>query len=411
MAATVPQGKSWKEHNRIHKEKRKKWREERLVKKSKKETETEVKAEEKPQKKPEKIQMSTLSIAVPGSVLENAQSPELRTYLAGQIARAACIYKVDEVIVFDDQGEVTEGDKKKLKKDEQLGEARAACLQLARILQYLECPQYLRKFFFPLHKDLQYAGVLNPLDAPHHLRASDVSVFREGVVTNKPIKAGRGSQVNVGLLNDVHIDKMLTPGLRVTLRIPLDQDNPKRLKGTVVAPTVPRSETGIYWGYTVRLASSITEVFSRCPYEKGYDLTIGTSDKGSAIDEVPSKSLEYNHGLVVFGGLAGLEAALEADPCLSIDDPSLLFDKYLNTCPEQGSRTIRTEEAILVSLSEVRGKLKPKHPALSNPQFPVHNEQQSHAPNSDDKSSRTKNSNEKNEKKTRIYHSDSSGGE
>ena len=31
-------------------------------------------------------------------------------------------------------------------------------IQMARILQYLECPQYLRKSFFPKHKDLQYAG-------------------------------------------------------------------------------------------------------------------------------------------------------------------------------------------------------------------------------------------------------------
>lgn len=39
----------------------------------------------------------TLSIAVPGSILDNAQSQELRTYLAGQIARASSIYCVDEV--------------------------------------------------------------------------------------------------------------------------------------------------------------------------------------------------------------------------------------------------------------------------------------------------------------------------
>lgn len=42
-------------------------------------------------------QLPTVSIAVPGSILDNAQSPEFRTYLAGQIARAACIYKIDEV--------------------------------------------------------------------------------------------------------------------------------------------------------------------------------------------------------------------------------------------------------------------------------------------------------------------------
>jgi len=48
--------------------------------------------------KPSKIrQLPTVTIAVPGSILDNAQSPEFRTYLAGQIARAACIYKIDEV--------------------------------------------------------------------------------------------------------------------------------------------------------------------------------------------------------------------------------------------------------------------------------------------------------------------------
>lgn len=34
-----------------------------------------------------------------------------------------------------------------------------------------------------------------------------------------------------------------------------------------------------------------------------------------------------------------------------------LFHFYVNTCPQQGSRTIRTEEAILISLSCLREKL------------------------------------------------------
>ena len=58
---------------------------------------------------------------------------------------------------------------------------RRCCIQLARILQYLECPQYLRKYFFPIHRDLQYAGLLNPLDAPHHLRQNDEFAFRYGL--------------------------------------------------------------------------------------------------------------------------------------------------------------------------------------------------------------------------------------
>ena len=61
--------------------------------------------------------------------------------------------------------------------------------------------------------------------------------------------------------------------------------------------------------------------------------------------------------LVVFGGLHGLEASLDADPDLDADDPSLLFDHYLNSCPTQGSRTIRTEEAILITMSSLRPKI------------------------------------------------------
>lgn len=45
----------------------------------------------------------TVSIALPGSFVDNAQSRELRTYLVGQIARAATVFCVDEVVVFDDK--------------------------------------------------------------------------------------------------------------------------------------------------------------------------------------------------------------------------------------------------------------------------------------------------------------------
>ncbi|KAF7414320.1 hypothetical protein HZH68_002809 [Vespula germanica] len=369
----IPQAKTWKEYNRLQKEQRKQWKEERLIKKLKKEEkknniEKETKKEETEQKI-KKRNISTITIAIPGSILDNAQSAELRTYLAGQIARAACIYKVDEIVVFDDKGVITESEKKRVRTDEVLGETRICCLQLVRILQYLECPQYLRKHFFPIHKDLQYAGVLNPLDAPHHLRQQDISLYREGVVSNKPVKAGKGSQVNIGLLNEIRVDKVLMPGLRVTVKIPSDQENPKKMKGIIVSPTEPKSETGIYWGYSVKLAKNLSEVFKKCSYKEGYDLTIGTSDKGTSIDDISPKSLKYDHALIVFGGLSGLEAALEVDPDLPDEDPSSVFHKYLNICPQQGSRTIRTEEALLLSLAELRTKLLPKNPVLPNAQF------------------------------------------
>lgn len=48
----------------------------------------------------------------------------------------------------------------------------------------------------PMHKDLRLAGQLPPLDAPHHMRASEWAPFREGVVTRSA--HGAGSILNVG---------------------------------------------------------------------------------------------------------------------------------------------------------------------------------------------------------------------
>jgi hypothetical protein len=45
----------------------------------------------------------TVSIAIPGSILDNAQNAELKTYLVGQVARAAAIFHVDEIIIFREQ--------------------------------------------------------------------------------------------------------------------------------------------------------------------------------------------------------------------------------------------------------------------------------------------------------------------
>lgn len=101
----------------------------------------------------------------------------------------------------------------------------------------LDSLRYLRKWFFPKHQDLQYAGkkktcpvpvalnissnykkieplvccfffvffklslkgLLNPLDSPHHMRTDDESEYREGVVLDRPTKQGQGSLVNCGM--------------------------------------------------------------------------------------------------------------------------------------------------------------------------------------------------------------------
>lgn len=53
----------------------------------------------------------------------------------------------------------------------------------------------------PFHKDLRLAGLLPPLDAPHHMRVIEWKPFREGVVLRSDVTTG--SFIDVGLYETV----------------------------------------------------------------------------------------------------------------------------------------------------------------------------------------------------------------
>ncbi|KAF3457176.1 hypothetical protein FNV43_RR01833 [Rhamnella rubrinervis] len=290
----------------------------------------------------------TVSIAVSGSIIDNAQSLELATRLAGQIARAATIFRIDEVVVFDSKSNSANNSSMLTPDNSDENESGAAFL--VRILQYLETPQYLRKALFPKHNSLRFVGMLPPLDAPHHLRKHEWAPFREGVTLKERASNSLGTLVDVGLSKNVTIDQALDPGIRVTVAMGtnrnLDTDSPRQ----IVSSSKPREEAGMYWGYKVRYASNVSSVLKECPYKGGYDHLIGTSEHGLIVTPSCLTIPTFRHLLIAFGGLAGLEEGIEEDNNLKVKDAREVFDQYLNTCPHQGSRTIRTEEAIFISL-------------------------------------------------------------
>ncbi|RVX22114.1 putative methyltransferase C9orf114 [Vitis vinifera] len=157
----------------------------------------------------------TLTIAVPGSIIHNAQSLELATRLAGQVARAATIFRIDEVVVFDCKS--TSGDNSTVATPDASDENETGAAFLIRILRYLETPQYLRKILFPKHNSLKFVGMLPPLDAPHHLRKHEWGPYREGVTLKERAPSSVGTLVDVGLNKNVVIDQVLEPGIRVTV--------------------------------------------------------------------------------------------------------------------------------------------------------------------------------------------------
>ena len=68
-----------------------------------------------------------------------------------------------------------------------------------------------------------------------------------------------------------------------------------------------------------------------------------------------SNDEHFNHLLIVFGGVAGIEESVDADESMTIpgEDSKKMFDVWVNICPYQGSRTIRSEEAVFIALSRL----------------------------------------------------------
>ena len=263
---------------------------------------------------------------------------------------------------------------------------------LAHILSYLETPPHLRKRLFPMHPDLQLAGSLPSLDMPHHLRSHEWCPYREGVTVEGPQSIngasgeahdpGKGTKkkhkkssppsqppnatlVDSGLPQNISVAGSIPPSTRVTLKFADETESTSPLPTAhAVSPSTPREEGGYFWGYSVRLASSLSAVFTECPFAGGYDVTFGTSERGiplSTLTHPPApaepKVPKFNHLMIAFGGVAGLEAAFKADAELSgmgVEKVEDLFDFWVNLCPGQGSRTVRTEEAVWLGLMGLR---------------------------------------------------------
>jgi predicted SPOUT superfamily RNA methylase MTH1 len=296
--------------------------------------------------------------------------------MAGQIARALSVFCVDEVIVFND-GHIHHSSGRQhthyrsfshtpdSSNDPYLG-LNDPDNFLIHLLSYLETPPHLRTLLFPLEKILVTAGILPSLDLPHHLRSDEWCDYREGVTLEG--SGGEATEVEAGLRIPVTVEEEIPAHTRVTLKF--DEKareanlNPKEqvILGEAVSPDEPREEGGYYWGFNVRKASSLSDVFTECAFEGGYDMTIGTSERGVNVEALYGENEEqkvekFRHLLVVFGGVAGLEVAVVNDAelqKLGVVEAKDVFDRWVNVCPGQGSRTIRTEEAVWIGLMGLR---------------------------------------------------------
>ena len=260
----------------------------------------------------------SIAVALPGSILSVEPNLIMKTFKTGVIARALSVFRVNDVFIYKDPDTTNE--------DQRI---------LYLILKYLEIPPYLRKRLIPIKKELRWVGILPPLRIPLHDVPEKVNVgdVIEGVVT-------KDCRVYLGeILGTWKLEKDECNNLKIGNRITVFITNKERRK-------VKMFRGNIYKGYKIRLSGSINELVRELR-KRGYYL-LGTSRKGECKDlrELSNtlRNIYSNKRLAfIFGGpKRGL---------FDMIDSTEMFDEVINMIPFQGTKTVRTEEALWVTLS------------------------------------------------------------
>ena len=263
-----------------------------------------------------------LSIFIPNSFLSESKDLKIRTYKVGILGRALAIFQADNVVIYNDNHDKNEdGD---LDGD-----------FIAEVLSYMNTPQYLRKKAFPIRPELKHVGILPPLRTPHHPvnNQPDVGDYRQGFTVKRNKK---------GTFVDIGMDKLAFCKEQLSVKRIFDFKITKIAKKEVIV--TPDKPDDVYWGYNVM--SSNKSLKNSLKLIKP-DLVVETTRYGdyidSIFDELKHKVDECKSIAILFGG-----------PYSSIEEDvsSVNWDLFrVNTIPNQGTETVRTEEAVVATLS------------------------------------------------------------
>ncbi len=270
-------------------------------------------------------------VALPSTLTAEANSLLEKTIKLGFIARMLSIFRVRKVMIYKD---------KSINVDDEV--------LICKLLNYMICPQYLRRKVFPLDPDLKYVGLLPPLQTPNHPlekkmdELPEVS-YREGLIVKKN---GNRYLIDAGLdmLLAVHDDKARRVGERVIIMI-------SRHKEKVEVQIVNKDDVPYYFGYEVEATRrGLKDLIKMHASER---LIIATSKYGKSIEAVTLNLIEKlkerkGRVLVIFGSpFKGLYDIARYEG-FNLND---FVDFTINFVPNQGTKTIRTEEAVGIVLA------------------------------------------------------------
>lgn len=274
------------------------------------------------------ISENTIRVLLPTSITADASDLKQKTLKIGQVGRALAIFRVNKVYIYNDD-------------DQNTGNQDEESHIIKTILSYMDTPQYLRKQLFPRMNELRYVGLLPPLRTQHHPLKNEKKSegdYREAVVIESNDEE---SILNIGLNEKGFINEKLEPGKRLTVKLGEIKDSNK-----IKVYPIDRDEIKEYWGFKIICTDSIAEALSKTKT----DYSIGTSRYGQSFYEASEwiKNSKPKSLAVAFGG--PYQGLLEICKRQKIN-PDKAFDVMVNTIPNQGVKTVRSEEALTATLA------------------------------------------------------------
>ncbi|MHA2154456.1 MAG: putative RNA uridine N3 methyltransferase [Candidatus Hodarchaeales archaeon] len=268
------------------------------------------------------------SIAIPDSAVSDNSDIRSKTEKLFQLSRIAAIFQVQNIVVYHNP----------LLKPARANRERRI---ITRILKYVECPQYLRKRLFPLSRDTAAVGILSPLAIPHHAKTRDLkrNEIREAAIflNQNRVVADVGG---IELLEVEGWKKSLKEKtIRVTVQL-IKTDG--KFKAKVLSN--PPSEE--YWGYSV---SAYQQTLSKVLANRS-EYKIATSRTCEQFSSLKQK-IDLNKDLIIaFGGpYSGIPKLLKAEGKKTSD----VFDTCVNVMQKYGTRSLRLEEAMMITFSRL----------------------------------------------------------
>jgi hypothetical protein len=279
--------------------------------------------------------MPNLWVAIPDSSLSDEQTKRDKSVKVSQFARACSIFRVRRIYIYHDPLSQFE------KEDPVL---------LRTVLRYLDTPQYLRKILYPKMNQLEYAGILHPIKAPHHRPAQDIKTVRAGDVRTGVIAKVKGQLfVEAGLGSLVPFDGEGFEGKKVNVKFTSPYPHLRAIEATDL-------DIQEYWGYEVKEVPSVVKLLSSIENT----VVIVTSRKGGFFKNSEDKIAERIKGsenvLVVFG--APRHGVQEI---LAKEKSDIRPEFIINMFPNQATETVRLEEAVLGTLAILNSSLLSKN--------------------------------------------------